>query len=175
VGSGGRCWFDRINRVVELIAKGIEFVGLAAFACIVLVTLVDVLGDQFFNRPLAGNTELIGLLQVIAISSGLAYSFIDGRQIYVGVLRDSLKGWKRVGIETLCGALGFGFWGIACWTSLEQGAVLFRRGTGTFLLGVPNYPFVFWVGIMCAIPMCLVIAIEVAKAWRKKMGGGDFD
>lgn len=164
---------ERAERVGISISKIAEAAGVAALACIVGVTLLDVIGGQVFGWPVPGNTEIIGLLQTVAISAGLGFSFIDGKQIYVGFLRDTLKGRKGAVLETICCVLSLGFWAVACWMIFEYGLKLVHRGTGTFLLGIPHYPFVFWIGIVCAIPMCVLIVISMLKSWSKERRGGD--
>lgn len=129
----------------------------------VIAAVIDAIGGKIFGWPLPGSTEITGLLQVVAIAGGLVYSKINGKQINVGFLIDSVKGRKKATLEVICSLLALGFFVIASWMLFDYGLALVGRGTGTFLLGVPLYPFVFWVAVACCIPMCLVLIMDIVR------------
>jgi TRAP-type C4-dicarboxylate transport system permease small subunit len=171
------------SRVARCLGKGqsftvsvsavLEAIGLAALAAIVLVTVVDVVGDKAFGWPVAGNTEIIGLLQVVAISSGVAYSKVDGKQIYVGILADTLHGRARAALSILTSLVVLAFWAIACWRLFNYGFVLSDRGTGTFILGIPHYPFVFWTAVCSGLVMTVLVILDALDAIVSLAKGGE--
>lgn len=155
-------WGKCINRV----SHWFERAGLIAMAAMGLTTLIDVIGSKFFQRPLPGSTELTGVLQVIAIAGGLAYSKIDGQHIRVEFLIDLLPKTGKIVLELFSALLGLAVFLIAGWVTFQHGMNLLRSGTSTFLLGIPLYPFVFWISLSC-IPMALVILWELIQSAQR--------
>lgn len=173
MGSKLSKWVDRGESFALSVSGVLEAVGLAALASIVLVTVVDVIGDKAFGWPVAGNTEIIGLLQVVAISSGLAYSKIDGKQIYVGFLMDALHGRARAALDVITSLIVLAFWVLASWRLFDYGFALADRGTGTFILGISHWPFVFWVAVCSGLLMTILIVLDILKAIVGLAKGGD--
>jgi TRAP-type C4-dicarboxylate transport system permease small subunit len=153
-------WFTKSRNFIHLLSRWSEWVGLVAIAAMVLTTLIDVVGSKWFQWPLPGSTELTGILQVVAIAGGLAFSKIDGRHIRVDFLIDCLPQRGKAVLEVFISVLGLGFFAVAGWMTYQYGVSLFSSGTETLLLGIPLSPFSFWIAF-CCIPMCCVIIIEL--------------
>jgi TRAP-type C4-dicarboxylate transport system permease small subunit len=83
-------WFSKSRKSINSLSSWCERVGLGAMAAICLATLIDVVGSKFFKWPLPGSTEMIAVIQVVAIAGGLAFSKIDGRHIRVDIFIDYL-------------------------------------------------------------------------------------
>ncbi len=152
-------WFDKVSRATTVTSRWFERVGLASLSAIGLATLIDVIGSKIFNRPLPGSTEMIGVIQVIAIAGGLAFSNIEGRHIRVEFLIDWLPKRYKAILDLFSSVLGLGFFAVAGWMTYRHGLNFFNSGTKTFLLGIPLYPFAFWIAL-CCIPMWFVILLE---------------
>ena len=153
-------WFAKSSSSANWICRWFERVGLAAMAAMALTTLVDVIGSKFFLRPLPGSTELTGIIQVVAIAGGLAYSKIDGRHIRVEFLVDGLPPGGKAFLDVFSSLLGLGLFAFAGWMTYQHGLNLLNSGTKTFLLGIPIFPFAYWIAV-CCIPMCVVIIFEL--------------
>lgn len=139
-----------------------------ALASIVLIALIDVVGSKWLKWPLPGSTEITAFLQVVAIAAGLAFSKIDGRHIRVGFLIDRLSGWGKAALEIFSSILGLGLFVVVGWTAYNYGLGLFHSGTETLLLGIPHYPFAFWIALSC-IPICCVIVIDLLSSIGKML------
>ena len=158
-----KTWFSRLVRSVNLTSRRLERIGLVAMMGMVLTALVDVVGSKLFNWPLPGSTEITGVIQVVAIASGLAYSKIDGRHIRVGFLTDRLSRRGNAAMDIFISILGLGLFVIAGWMTIDYGVTLLHRGNETFLLGIALYPFAFWIGLCCVV-MCLVLITDLMTA-----------
>jgi len=156
----GASWFSKFRKSINSVSSWSEWVGLAAMAAVGLATLIDVIGSKFFKWPLPGSTEMIAVIQVIAIAGGLAFSKIDGRHIRVDIFIDYLPKRSKAAFDIFSSILGLGLFAVAGWMTYEHGLSFFNSGTKTFLLGIPLYPFAFWIAL-CCIPMCFVIIIEL--------------
>jgi TRAP-type C4-dicarboxylate transport system permease small subunit len=109
-------WFAKYRGSIHTVSLWFERAGLVAMAAMGLTTLVDVVGSKFFHLPLPGSTEIIGVVQILAIAGGLAFSKIDGRQIRVdGLLNGCPQGTG--GHRRIQRPLGLGFSFVALWMS----------------------------------------------------------
>jgi TRAP-type C4-dicarboxylate transport system permease small subunit len=158
--TAGTTWLVRVHRSINALSGWFERVGLIAMVAMALTTLIDVIGSKGFQWPLPGSTEIIGVLQVLAIAGGLAFSKIDGRHIRVEFLIDWLPERGKAALDVFSSILGLGLFAVAGWMTYEYGLKLLSSGTETLLLGIALYPFALWIAF-CCIPMCCVIIIEL--------------
>jgi TRAP-type C4-dicarboxylate transport system permease small subunit len=156
----GTTWLVRVRSSINSLSGWFERVGLIAMVGMALTTLIDVVGSKGFQWPLPGSTEIIGVLQVLAIAGGLAFSKIDGRHIRVEFLIDWLPERGKAALDVFSSILGLGLFVVAGWMTYEYGLKLLSSGTETLLLGIALYPFALWIAF-CCIPMCCVIIIEL--------------
>lgn len=156
-------WFRKSIQWTNSISRWFERVGMVSLAAMGMATLIDVIGSKMFQRPLPGSTEIIGVIQVIAIAGGLAFSKIDGRHIRVEFIFDLLHERWKAALDIFSSILGLGFFVVAGWMTYVHGMNLSDSGTKTFLLGIPLYPFSLWIAI-CCIPMMLVIFLELLSS-----------
>jgi TRAP-type C4-dicarboxylate transport system permease small subunit len=164
----GAAWFSKFRKSINSSSSWCERVGLGAMAAIGLATLIDVIGSKVFKWPLPGSTEMIGVIQVIAIAGGLAFSKIDGRHIRVDIFIDYLPKRGKAALDVFSSILGLGLFAVAGWMAYRHGLSLFNSGTKTFLLGIPLSPFAFWIAV-CCIPMCCVIILELLSSIERML------
>ena len=164
----GTTWFARLRRSINSLSSWFERVGLIAMAAMALTTLIDVVGSKGFQWPLPGSTEIIGVLHVLAIAGGLAFSKIDGRHIRVDLFIAILPSRSKAALEVFSSLLGLGLFAAAGWMTYQFGLRLLSSGTETLLLGIALYPFALWIAI-CCIPMCCVIIIELVSSIERML------
>lgn len=158
-------WFTKLRGHVTVVSGWFEVVGLVAIVAMVLATLIDVVGSKF-KWPLPGSTEMISLLQVVAVAAGLAFSKIDGKQIRVELLLSFLSERGKAFLEFFISILGLGLFVAAVWMLFEQGLNFRDSGSVTFALHIAFYPFSLWISL-CCIPMCCVIIMELLSSFDK--------
>jgi TRAP-type C4-dicarboxylate transport system permease small subunit len=161
-------WFDRSNASVTEVSAWCERIGLVAMAAMALTTLIDVIGSKVFHKPLPGSTEITGIIQVVTIAGGLAFSKIAGSQIRVDFIFDLLPEKGKAVLDLFGALLGLGFFVIASWMSFENGFTLYGSGTRTFLLGIPLYPFAFWIAL-CCLPMICILIVEMVTSFERML------
>ncbi len=157
--------FSKFSYLLSTWFERIAFIGIVGM---IIATIIDVIGAKIFSKPLAAGTEIVYLLQVIAIAGGLAFAKIEGRHIRLEFV-DSLPKTAKGLFHFLAAILGLGLFVILSWKSFEYAQSLKNVGEVTVVSRIPFYPFVIWVGLSC-IPLCLVLLrdivnsiIEVAK------------
>jgi TRAP-type C4-dicarboxylate transport system permease small subunit len=155
-------WFYSLSEAANSVSKWFEWVGITALAAMVLITLIDVVGSKSFNWPFPGSTELIAVIQVVAIAGGLASSKIDNRHIRIELFVNKLYGRSKAALEIFNSVLGIGFFAVAAAMTFKYGLSMFHSGTVTMLIRVSLYPFAFWISL-CCILMCCVLALELTN------------
>jgi TRAP-type C4-dicarboxylate transport system permease small subunit len=81
----------------------------------------------------------------------------------VEFLFDSLPEKGQAALDIFSAILGLGLFVVAGWMTYIQGVNLHNSGTNTFLLGIPLYPFAFWIAV-CCIPLCFIIILDLIEA-----------
>ena len=137
-----------------------------ALVGMVITVLVDVVGSKGFNSPLPGSTEISSMLQVAAVSGGMAYAKIDGWHIRVDFMVERLPESVQGVLEILVSLMTLGFFVVGAVMSFENGLSLRQSGTETLLIGIPLYPFAFFISLFCAV-MSLVIIGDIFGAIDK--------
>ncbi len=153
-------WLAKADQFTNTVSSWFERVGLVTMACMALTTLIDVIGSKVFAKPLPGSTEIVGIIQIMAIAGGMAFSKVAGSQIRVDFIFDLLPERGKAILDVFGALLGLAFFFVAAWMSWENGVMFFGSGTKTFLLGIPLYPFAFWIAL-CCVPMFFVILFEL--------------
>jgi TRAP-type C4-dicarboxylate transport system permease small subunit len=166
MGMTSASWFDRSSAFINAVSALFERIGLVAMGAMALTTLIDVIGSKAFERPLPGSTEITSVIQILAIAGGMAFSKIAGSQIRVDFVLDLLPERGKAALDLFSAVLGLAFFVVVCWMSWENAMMLFGSGTKTFLLGIPLYPFAFWIAL-CCVPMIFVILIELVTSAKR--------
>jgi len=130
---------------------------------VLVATCIDVVGAKVFHWPLPGGTEVVYLLQVVAIAGALAFSKIDGRHVRVEFMLDRLPKRGRAIINSLTSLLSLGLFLLLGWESYEYSLILRSASEVTATAQIPLYPFVLWI-TLCCIPLCLVILTDLVSA-----------
>jgi TRAP-type C4-dicarboxylate transport system permease small subunit len=130
-------WLPPTNRVM---------VYIAAFALtgMMLITVADVVGRYFFNRPIRGAYELVGFLLVWAGSWGMGYCQIKRGHIRVDFLAQRMSQKSQAILTVLANLLGFIAFSLLTWRVilLVHYYLSLPKGNATDTLGIPIFPFV---------------------------------
>jgi TRAP-type transport system small permease protein len=158
----------RTQTGIESISRIMAIIASVVLCAMMLLTLVDVAGRYFFNRPILGTWELVGLLLVFAGTWGLAYCQIKRQHIRVDIISTKFprKGQAVVDfISYLVGAVGFG---LISWQVLLMAKNYFVHKYVTDTLDQPIYPYMIGLAIGSAL-ITLVLLIDVVKALAEVM------
>ncbi len=155
----------RLDKFNVKISIWFERVAIIAVLGMILGTLIDVIGAKVFNAPLRAGTELIYLLQVIAIGGALAISKIDGRHVRIELI-DRLPQPALGIIHSLVALLGIVLFALLTWGSFEYMQSLRINNDVTSNVRFPLFPFALWQGL-CCIPVILILISEFVGSLRE--------
>ncbi len=137
----------RLERLTEVILKGIHYVGMAFVILMMLLTTAHAAGRYVFGLPVPGLVELSSYMMVTMIFLTAPYTALVKGHIAIGVIVDrfSTKAQAVIDllIDTLCLALSV----LAACQTYIRGAYIMEEGQVSTILSIPNAPFIFLVGV----------------------------
>lgn len=142
----------------------------AALFAIMTLTFFDVLGRKFLANSIPGSLEMTEMLMVVVIFAALPLVSERGEHVEFDSLDPYLPAWLRraqaVVVHLLCGGvlLGLG------WLMWRTGGQFLANGETTAQLKVPKAPFVYGMGVLCAITGGVHL-LMVGRAPVEKMEG----
>jgi TRAP-type transport system small permease protein len=148
---------------IENFSKIMAIIASLVLGAMMLLTLGDVAGRYFFNRPIRGTWELVGLLLVFAGTWGLAYCQIKRAHIRVDILL--VKFPRRIRefvnfISYLVGAVGFG---MISWQVFLMAQNYYIHDYVTDTLGIPIFPFMIGLTIGAGL-IALVLLVDFSRS-----------
>ncbi len=147
--------FHLINKITSIVAS-------IALGVMMLVTVIDVIGRYFFNKPITGTPELVGLLLVCAGTWGWGYCQMEKGHVSVTVLTERLPPRAQVGLRIFAYLIGLAGFSLICWRILLRtiNYISIPRGGITDILKLPYWPFMLALTISSGL-LALIILIDL--------------
>jgi TRAP-type mannitol/chloroaromatic compound transport system permease small subunit len=143
--------FERFN---QLLSDWLAWFGVIAVLALLLLTCVDVIGGNFFQLPVPGFDEAIGLGQLMAMSFAAAITLNLNRHVRVDLFIRRLPMRLQAAINSLTNLLGLSLFVLITWRFFLFGRTLQISGEISEAWGLPLYPFVF-LATIAFVPVCL--------------------
>lgn len=137
-----------LRRLLEWLCGSLA--ALALFGIMVL-TLIDVSGRKALSQSVPGSLEMTELLMVVVIFAGMPLVSLAGEH----VVFDSLDPWLPAAVRRVQGVLvdaccALGLLGLA-WLMWSKAGQMAGYGETTAQLKLPKAPFVYGMGLLCAL------------------------
>jgi TRAP-type C4-dicarboxylate transport system permease small subunit len=145
------------------------FAYLGAFALFVMMVLttVDVLGRYLFNSPITGVFEITEFLVLILIFSFLGYTQSAKSHVYVDLLVAHLPKRLQVYAALFNHCVCLLLMALITYMGIVRGLDLMEAREASTNLGIPRYPFVFFLVLGCAV-MCIEYARDLIHMFRSR-------
>jgi tripartite ATP-independent transporter DctM subunit len=158
-------------RVIDPVSRKMATIAAVVLGIMMLLTTADVIGRYFFNHPIKGTYELIGLMLVCAATWGLAYCQIERGHIRIEVLFERFSPGTKAGLNFMSYFIGLCGFFLICWQLLIMAKEYFLLGdTGTTeTLGIPYYPFMLILAIGMGM-LSLMLLIDIVKSMKEAKG-----
>lgn len=165
----------RLNSLVKLPSRteaGLQGLGkvaavmaAAVLAVMMLLTVTDVVGRYFFNSPIKGTWEIVGLLLICAGTWGLAYCQIQRGHISITVLVQRFSRRWQAAVHSFTYLIGLVGFSVISWRMflLAKKYFLMSRGNVTDTLELPYAPFMLSLSIGAGI-MALILIVDLVRA-----------
>ena len=155
----------RTEKGLVWVAKIAAVIAAIVLAGMMLLTVGDVIGRYFFNSPIKGTWELVGLLLIGAGTWGLAYCQLQKGHISISIIVQRFSRRVQAGFNTLTYLIGLTAFGIVSWRMFLLAEKYFNmpRGNITDTLHLPYVPFMLALSIGAGL-MVLILIIDLVRS-----------
>ena len=152
----------RFFKTVRQCAENANWISAVILLGMMLLTSADVV-LRFFQHPIPGTYEIIGMLSSAVISFSLGYTSVARGHIAVDLLVKKLSRGKQQLVETLNAIAATVLFAVVTWQAMCHGVVLMQTGEVSLTVKLPLYPFAFGVAAGCAL-LCIVLISDLVRA-----------
>lgn len=151
-----------IHRKLGVLSSLLSYVGAAALFFMMLLTTVDVAARYLANRPITGAFELTEYLVLILIFSFLAITQSEGGHVSVDLFLSRLPARLRFAVDLITHLVCLGLMALIFWMGTLNAFDLKSVGEASPNLGIPKYPFAFFLAFGCLI-LCVEYLRNIIK------------
>ena len=131
-----------IFKALDKFSNLLKIIGATALTCMMLLTVVDVIG-RFFKHPIFGSVELVGFLATIVVAAALPYTYkVDGH-VGVEILVRLLSKKTQLIIDLFTRTLTLILFGLVAWQMFLYAADIHETGEVSMNLEFPIYYIVY--------------------------------
>lgn len=151
-------WISRVMAVIAAVVLGI----------MMIITVADVCGRNFFLKPIEGTYELVGIMLVIAGCLGLGYCQLNLGNIRITVISDLLSPRGQSIIYLVAYIIAAVTTSMICWQGgLRAWDYIFKELGGIIIaLNLPYWPFMLLLAIGFGWA-CLIFLIDIYLTARE--------
>ncbi len=161
---------DTVVKKLGWFGDKLSYLGAAALFAMMLLTAADVTGRYVFNKPILGAFELTEFLVLILIFSFLAPTQAHKSHVSVDLLLGRLPRKWQGAIAVFNHAVCLFLMGLFVWMSTVRAFELKEFVEASPNLGIPKYPFAFFVVLGCAVMGLEYLRDLIRMANAKKRG-----
>ena len=152
------------GKTVNQLSLIFDIVASASLTIIMLLTCSDVFMRYFFNHPLGGTYDLVGLGGAVIAAFAMPYTLLKGGHVAVDIVLRKLSKTKQVVIETITHIVGILLFLILVWQCVILAIDMKNAGEVTPTLLIPFYPVVYSMAL-CFLLLCLAIMVDLFNIW----------
>ena len=141
------------SRKLGTLSSLLSYAGAAALFFMMCLTTADVVGRYIFNKPITGVFELTEYLVLILIFSFIGYTQSKSGHVSVDLLMPKLPAKLGAVIGLINHLVCLALMAAIVWMGIRKALELRSVGEASPNLGIPDYPFVFFLALGCLI-MC---------------------
>ena len=156
---------SRTETGLQKVSKVAAVIAAIVLAAMMLLTVGDVVGRYFFNNPIKGTWEVIGLLLVCAGTWGLGYCQMQKGHISITVLIQRFSRRIQAVIRSLTYLIGLVGFSLLCWRMFLMTVryLTTMKGYVTDTLEIPYPPFMLMLTIAAGI-MALMLIVDLIRS-----------
>lgn len=162
----------RCGNIVLKVSKIMAIIAAVVLAFMMILTVVDVCGREFFLKPVEGTYELIGIMLVIAGCLGMGYCQLNQANIRITVISDLLPPRGQAIIYLIAYVIAAATTGIVAWQGGLRAWKYFLRIIEGRLGGIlvetqlPYWPFMLLLAIGFGW-VCIIFIIDIVLAAKE--------
>jgi TRAP-type C4-dicarboxylate transport system permease small subunit len=158
------------NKVLKRVSGVMAAIGAATLGVMMMLSVADVIGRKFFLHPIQGTAELVGILLVIASSTGLGYCALIKGHVRITIFWDRLSRRGKAVDDIVAYILSLAGTVIITWqASIRMYTYIFKQlGGRTAIMALPIWPFMAVMVIGFAW-LALVLIFHLIASIREVM------
>lgn len=145
----------------------LTILGAIALFGMMCLTTIDVIGRYLFNSPVVGAFELTEFLVLILIFSYLAYTQSQNSHVAVELFVSRMPRSVQRLIDLANYTISLILLALFAWKGFEKALEFIETGENSPNLGLPNYPFAFFMSLGCLV-MCLEYIRNIVQIFQKR-------
>jgi TRAP-type C4-dicarboxylate transport system permease small subunit len=150
--------FLSASRLARTLDRVLVTTTAASLFAMMAFTFADVVLRYLFAQPVRGGLEVVELLMVAMIFSGLPLVSRRDEHVTIDTIESRLPDPVRAGLRRVMHAVAAAGLAGAAWLMARKAATLAEFGDRTQLLGVPIAPFVFFMAALLAVTALVHLA-----------------
>jgi TRAP-type transport system small permease protein len=166
-------WFQKFvhqsTKVIDPIVRWVNNAGVIILAMMMLLTVADVTLRYFFNKPILGSFEITEFMMTMLAAFTIGYAAILKVHVNIDLvytrLPERLQGMISIFTTLVCVV----FFGLMSWRNIYQSSVLRQANAMSPALSIPEFPFMFILGIGFGI-VALVFLLQLLESIVKAAG-----
>ncbi|MBW2094750.1 MAG: TRAP transporter large permease subunit [Deltaproteobacteria bacterium] len=164
-------WATRLRMVIERLSNWCTMVGGVTLLGMMFLIVAEVALRSLVKMPIPGTIEMVQMMLIIVLFSGMGAIALRKEHIRVDILIDKFPSQARL-IVTICADLvTLGIVAIIAWQSFVQSHYLRSSAYITGLLRLPTWPFAAATGLFVVI-FSLGILVNLLDAYKELADGG---
>ena len=155
--------------IAEKLSKLMSVIAGAALTFIMLLTVCDVFLRYFFDRPIIGTFEIVGLGGAVAIGFALPITSWMRGHIFVDFF---VVKFNKVGqgiINVITRLVSIGLFYLIGHNLIKYGYDLYKSGEVSLTRQIPFFPVAYGMAVCCFM-LCLVLICDIIKIF-----GGQYE
>lgn len=165
-----------MSRVIALISRrSCELALLLILPPIVILVLIDVVGRFFFNKPLAGCHDWVGLILAVVVALSLSHCWVTGGHVRMELVTSRLTPRGKAIAMAASALLGCFYLGAMAWQSWLDAVYAFKYGEITCEYYLITWPCRVLVSIGISIFLFQVFASLIASLRQARWSTEDRD
>ncbi len=156
-----------ISNKLGMSSSLLTYLGAFALFAMMLLTTADVVGRYIFNAPILGVFEVTEFMVLILIFSFIAYTQSHKAHVSVDLLVTNLPKRIQVYVDLFNHAVCLLLMALITWMGVERALEMMETGEASPNLGVPDYPFVFFLVLGCAV-MCIEYIRDLIRLYGSR-------
>ena len=163
----------RCGRFILRVSRGMAVIAAIVLAVMMILTVADVCGRNFFLKPIEGTVELVGIMLVVAGCLGLGYCQLNEGNIRITIISDRFSQRGQDIIFLFAYIIGAVVTGLICIKGGERAwEYIFKDFGGTIVrLHLPYWPFMMLLAVGFGWA-CLIFVIDIYIRVRRVFSRG---
>jgi TRAP-type C4-dicarboxylate transport system permease small subunit len=159
---------DRFENFAKRASVWLNWVTIAAFVLMAIITTIDVLGAKLFQKPVLIAFDLVSLLGLLAVAPAIAWIQTIRGHIEVEIVVSHLKPRAQVIIQRIITFMGMLLFIVMTWQMIDYALTVQKTNRVTGMAEIPFFPFAYFTAL-CFLMVAVVLLAQFLKLVTKEV------